>query len=99
MVIVHMNHLWQCIPCVHPMNCCNLESKEPLSVIIITIYLLPVEQTIDVNQKQFKALCIGLFFDHGIIEPPMAKIGGGLVHHFPVMRIQICSPVHGHEHL
>ena len=99
MVVVYMHYIWEYLPGIHPMNCCYLKCTKTLSVIIITINLFPVKQPIDVNQKQFKALCVGLFFDDGVIKPPMAKIGGRFVHHFPVMCIKVGCSVHGHENL
>jgi hypothetical protein len=50
MMIVHMYHIRLVLPLVYPIQNCDLESGESFGIIVVAIYLLTVQQTINVKQ-------------------------------------------------
>src|SRR5437868_3553113 len=68
MMIVHMDHIRLMLPITDPVNYCYLKSGETFRIIIITVDLFAIEQTIDIHAIQIEAEGIFFFLDNGIIK-------------------------------
>ena len=98
MMVVHMHYIRPVLPFRHPVQRSNLKTDKPFGIIVIAIYLLAIQQSIDIYQVQIETQFIGELFYNGIVEPPVPEISTALMHHFPLVVIEELSAVHRHDH-
>ena len=68
MVVVHIDRIGPVLPTAKPFSHGYLKCGEPFGIIIISIDLFTVEQTVDVHTIQVKSEFIVLFLDDGEIK-------------------------------
>ena len=93
-----MHYIGMMLPMAYPVDYCNLKSNKALRIIGIAINIFPVKQAINIYQKQIKTQFVGVFFNNGIIELPIAHLGATFRVNRPFILIQEFGFVHGHYH-
>ncbi len=98
MMIVTMDNIRSMLPFAQPITNSYLESDESFRIVIVTIYFLPVKQTIDINQIKIKTKLICFFFDNAVMKPLRAEVLATFMYQFPLIMIKKFRAVHRHDH-
>src|SRR5688572_22715018 len=98
MMIVAMDHIRRMLPFVQPITKSNLEGKKALCIVIITIDLFTVEQSIYINQEKIKAKLIRFFFDDAVMKMLRPDMLIAFMYQLPLIIVKEFGAVHRHHH-
>ena len=62
MMIMAMDYIGVMFPFAYPVANSNLESDETFRIVIIAVYLFPVEQAIDIDEVKIETKFVCFFF-------------------------------------
>src|SRR5688500_17608463 len=87
------------LPGYHPVKNSNLKCSKTFGVLILSLYHLPVEQVVDIEQVKIDAQPISRFFYYRNFDPATAEIAIPFLYYLPIVTVEIFSSVHRHYQL